>query len=75
LLKREAKLGRALKRSPVSALISVDVVVIAVLQAFAVEQVGNAAVCDLRVVPQQIGRFLRTANLNDADLVVVLIRT
>ena len=30
--------------------------------------------CGLRVVPQLISRFVRTASLNDADLVVVLLR-
>ena len=48
--------------------------VIAVLRALVGEHVGNVPVYYLRIVPQQIGRFVGAANLNDADLVIALIR-
>jgi hypothetical protein len=57
--------GLALKRSLVAALVSVDVVVVAALRELAVEQVGDAPVGDLRIVPQRISRFLSAADLGD----------
>src|SRR4030067_628740 len=62
-----------LKCSPIAARPRMVVVVVAVLRALAVEQIRDAPVCDLRVVPQRVGRFLGAVNLGDIHRVIGLV--